>query len=259
MVAFSYLLFYLKIMFIPVFRSRLNRPFSSRLTFSLSRVFSQTFLKQCIGFLLGMGLLPSLALATPTDALTIDLDQHHPFRLNIKKLEVHTRKANGSPWDLMFKSKPDLLVQVFINQHLIYLSKVQRDTFKIELNQKTPPFSLEQPQSEIRVVVLDKDLGSKDDLIGVMKIYPTQEDFKNEKTFRIASQRVKEFEFQILKNEKKSVQTTTISNQTSSIQGDPLDPSTPLPLLEAQPIPVPSSLPNPKHPVHPSPDSPPSP
>lgn len=193
--------------------------------------FSTFALITCLAF--------SLAQATPTDHLTIHLDQARPYEIHLKSVEVYPRKANGNSWDPVFKGKPDLLIQVFVDQHQVYLSKVQRDTISVKLNQKTQAFQLKPGQSEIKVIVLDKDLGTRDDLIGELNIYPTQNDILNQKSFRLANRRIKELQLQVLKRQ--DIQTTSISTSTPPLQTnqDLLDPNTPLPLLEGEPTELP--------------------
>ena len=97
-----------------------------------------------------------------------------PFILELKRVEVYPKRADGRRWDAIVAGGPDLLVQMRVDGALVLNSRVQKDTFSATWNLPSDPFSLEGSEGSVRIVVLDKDLRN-DETIGELSFTISRE------------------------------------------------------------------------------------
>lgn len=120
---------------------------------------------------------------------TVDLDRPGNYTLRLDAVRVESTTADGSDWDGAGAGDPDLLVQVWVDDRQVYLSKVAEDVLEAEFTDAlSAPFALEE-QTRVRVKVLDVDVGFNDE-IGVVAFTPAPADVG--RTFRLAAGRVAE-------------------------------------------------------------------
>ena len=83
------------------------------------------------------------------------------LQLEFQSIKVTAKKPNGKKWDLT--GKPDLLIQIWVNQSLLDTFKVYKDVTETTFhNLSSTPFDYQLNKTEVEIKVFDADLGSHD-------------------------------------------------------------------------------------------------
>jgi hypothetical protein len=89
-------------------------------------------------------------------------------QLELSSIQVSPLKTTGKSWDLT--GKPDLLIQVWVNQSLLKSFDIKKDTLETTFNQTiTAPFEYKKGETKIEIKVLDEDIDDND-FIGSLDI-----------------------------------------------------------------------------------------
>jgi hypothetical protein len=114
------------------------------------------YLRLCLA--LSLLICPQRVLSTP-----FKLAEKQRFVLELGLLDVSHTKPNGDSWDFGIGSftRPDLTVQVMLNQQEILKSQKCPNTFSCIFDDRSQPFELSS-RSVLRVEVWDRDLQYND-------------------------------------------------------------------------------------------------
>lgn len=98
--------------------------------------------------------------------------------LYIKKIAVHKLKGNGKHWD-SFKGNPDLICNLFTLNDGIWTKTFSTSTYSnvLEINEEIATQISISPNTQIKIEIIDVDLGDND-LVGKIDITLSKQDLR---------------------------------------------------------------------------------